>query len=172
LPEDLVEARSVLTRLAHGSLVFGEAITLLERIQKLQIADLEEQRLAAIKQRRLQSCTGASAARPTDDAALFTLLSLQRRAQGLIQILEPVADLPLKPCTPGDKWNLVAGAGASASHLPGAPTNPMPTELQMAQTELEHLRRRLQGVSSSKFWKMRSAWFRVKRRLRLTREQA
>jgi hypothetical protein len=42
-------------------------------------------------------------------------------------------------------------------------------DMHFLLTELNVLRLRVQGMESSKFWKLREAWFVVKRRLRLGR---
>jgi hypothetical protein len=171
LHEDLEEARQVFARLADGSLVFSEAITQIQRIQELQVADLEGQRQAAVKQRRLHCQHGPSG--KVAENRLVSLLCLQQRARELIQTLEPITDLPLRPSLPGGRWKLAAKTGAEAGNpVKPSPAWVPPADGEKTQDELEQLRRQLAAINSSKFWKLRSAWFRVKRRLRLTREQA
>jgi hypothetical protein len=38
-------------------------------------------------------------------------------------------------------------------------------QLQHAQTEMKHLKERITAMESSKFWKLRKGWFKLKRLL-------
>jgi hypothetical protein len=174
LPEDLTEARQVLTRLASGSLLFDEATTLLQRAEQLELAGVEQPpHTATVKPDRWPRDNGPPGATRAGPDGLLSWLALQKRARDLIEMVEPIADLPLQPCASGGKWKLageVCPRRVDTTETSGNRIPPMDWEATRA--ELEQLRRQLEAMNSSKFWKLRSAWFRVKRGLRLTRRRA
>ena len=148
---DHQQAVRLLAELAGRSILFLEAIRLLEQLQQkhgvryLAHLDLGAwPRLAAQVEPSLQRHRGFPVFQ-----AYEQLASVIRSAKDSFEIMESIAPLPLRPDRTRAK----------------ARQDQLESRLACALTEVEHLRAVIRAMKSSKFWKLRRAWFWLKRRL-------
>jgi hypothetical protein len=154
LPEDDAEACAILGRLLDGSILFVEAFDLLEGLAAGERPPLETYGTL----RAMLPGKKVPVAQPPLPPAAATAAEVQKlvatarpfvtRARGQIDFVESISPgrnrLDVLPRLHDDHY-------ASAAAL----------------QELEHLRQLVRGMESSKFWKLRAAWFKCKRLLGL-----
>jgi hypothetical protein len=157
LPEDDAEACAILGRLLDGSILFIEAFDLLEGLAAGERPALETRGIARPILLTKKVAVGHPPLPPASEIAdevrrrVEAARPFVTRARGQIDFVESISpgrnrlDLLPRPRLRDDQ----SGSAAIVQ-------------------ELERLRQLVQNMESSKFWKLRAAWFKCKRLLGLT----
>jgi len=143
LPEDYQKAESLLLDLGNSSILFMEAFELLEQIQILQPSQNPKVRKLELTVDRIKRQFQSIENFP--EAPLNQDLKRRSRKQELMVRQPPTPTEPSKPAEP-------------------EPTSAIAQRLERTK-QLQQLRVRVEAMESSKFWKLRTSWFKVKQSL-------
>ncbi len=132
LPEDCHLAGRLLRELAESSLLFLEAFAALEQVHRRELCQRQERWTDLVRRR---------------DSARAAALRQEIEAMQAQWQRDPL------PCR-------IARARAALQKIEEVPVPPLGTE--GSQVEIDRLRDTIRAMQSSKFWKARMAWFRLK----------
>jgi hypothetical protein len=161
LREDYAEAFSLLTDLAEGSFLFLDALELLEQFYELPGASACAQGPARARRpfgRTDGSWLGFN--RPPLPPELTGLAAVARRVRPFIEFVDRTVVSPLMP----DPRQARRKDRQLAEEL-----EITREQLEKATVEAEQLRAQINNIETSKFWKLRKLWLRLKHSVGLGR---